>query len=35
MLVIRGAYIRGVLYSGGAYIRDFTVYDLSVAFSIF
>ena len=26
MLVIRGAYIRGGLYSGGAYIRDFTVY---------
>ena len=27
MLVIRGAYIRGGLYSGGAYIRDFTVYS--------
>ena len=26
MLVIRGAYIRGGLYSGGAYIRDFTVF---------
>ena len=25
MLVSRGAYIRGGLYSGGAYIRDFTV----------
>ena len=25
MLVTRGAYIRGGLYSGGAYIRDFTV----------
>ena len=25
MLVIRGAYIRGGLYSGGAYIRDFMV----------
>ena len=29
MLVIRGAYIRGGLYSGGAYIRDFTVYEIS------
>ena len=28
MLVIRGAYIRGGLYSGGAYIRDFTVFYL-------
>ena len=26
MLVIRGAYIRGGSYSGGAYIRDFTVF---------
>ena len=26
-LVIRGAYIRGGLYSGGAYIRDFTVFE--------
>ena len=27
MLVIRGAYIRGGLYSGGAYFRDFTVFS--------
>ena len=27
VLVIRGAYIRGGLYSGGAYIRDFTVFE--------
>ena len=26
MLVIRGAYIRGGLIFGGAYIRDFTVF---------
>ena len=25
MLLIRGADIRGGVYSGGAYIRDFTV----------
>ena len=29
MLVIRRAYIRGGLYSGGAYIRDFTVFSQS------
>ena len=30
MLMIRGAYIWGGLYSGGAYIRDFTVCYLSI-----
>ena len=30
MLVSRGAYIRGGLYSGGAYIRDFTVFYKSL-----